>query len=74
MCGDDGRIYARTYEKDEEGNWFYDVFGPEGRYIAKYSLSEIESLALIKKNKMYTMVWEETKGIPVVKRYNMIWK
>jgi hypothetical protein len=74
MCGDDGRIYTRTYEKDGEGNFYYDVFDPEGRYIAKYSLPEIDSLAVIKKNKMYTMVWEDKMGIPVVKRYSMIWK
>jgi hypothetical protein len=74
MCGDEGRIYVRTYEQDKEGNYRYDVFDPDGRYIAKYTLSEIDSLALIRKNKMYTMVWEDTMGIPVVKRYSMIWK
>ena len=74
ICGDDGRIYVRTYEKDKEGNFNYDVFDPEGRYIAKFSLPEIDFLYVVKKNKMYSMVWEDEKGIPVVKRYGMLWK
>ncbi len=74
MCGDEGRIYVRTYEQDKEGNFRYDVFDPEGRYIAKFYLQEVDLLCVIKKNKMYTMVWEDVKGIPVVKRYSMVWK
>lgn len=74
ICGDDGKIYVRTYEKDKEGNFNYDVFDPEGRYIAKFSLPEIDFLYVVKKNKIYSMVWEDEKGIPVVKRYSMVWK
>ena len=74
ICGDEGRIYVRTYEKDKERNFYYDVFDPEGRYIARFSLPEIDFLYVIKKNKMYSMVWEDEKGIPVVKRYSVIWK
>jgi len=72
--GDEGRIYVRTYEKDKEGNFYYDVFDPEGRYVAKFSLPEIEFLYVVKKNKMYTMIWEDEKGIPLVKRYSVVWK
>jgi len=74
ICGDEGKIYARTYERDKEGNFYYDVFNPEGRYVARFSLPEIDFLYVVKKNKMYTMVWEDEKGIPVVKRYSMEWK
>jgi len=74
ICGDEERIYVRTYKKDKEGNFSYDVFDPEGRYIAKFSLPGIDFLYVIKKNKMYSMVWEDEKGIPVVKRYNVTWK
>ncbi len=74
ICGEDGRIYVRTYKKDKEGNFSYDVFDPEGRYIAKFSLPGIDFLYVIKKNKMYSMVWEDEKGIPVVKRYSVTWK
>jgi hypothetical protein len=74
ICGDEGRIYVRTYKKDKEGNFSYDVFDPEGRYIAKFSLPGIDFLYVIKKNKMYSMVWQDEKGIPVVKRYSITWK
>jgi len=74
MCGDEGRIYVRTYEQDKEGNFRYDVFDPEGRYMAKFYLPEVDLLYVVKNHKMYTMVWEDEKGIPVVKRYDMVWK
>ena len=74
ICGDDGRIYARTYEKDKDGNFKYNVFDPEGRYIANFSLPEIDFLYVVKNNKMYSMVWEDEKGIPVIKRYAVAWK
>ena len=74
IYGDDGRIYVRTYEKDKEGNFKYDVFDPEGRYIADFSLPEIDFMYVVKNNKMYSMVWEDEKGIPVVKRYSVVWK
>jgi hypothetical protein len=74
ICGDEGRIYVRTYEIDREGNIKYDVFDPEGRYIANFSLPAIDFLYVVKNNKMYSMVWEDEKGIPVVKRYAVTWK
>jgi len=74
ICGDEGRIYVRTYEKDKEGNFKYEVFDPEGRYIANFPLPGIDFLYVVKNNKMYSMVWEDEKGIPVVKRYAVTWK
>lgn len=74
ICGDEGRLYVRTYEKDKDGNIKYDVFDPEGRYIANFSLPEIDFLYVVKNHKMYSMVWEDEKGIPVVKRYTFNWK
>jgi len=72
ICGDEGRIYVRTYEQDEEENFRYDVFDPEGRYVAKFYLPEVDLLNMVKRNKIYTMVWEDEKGIPVVKK-DIIW-
>lgn len=72
-CDDEGRMYVRTYEKDEKGNFCYDVFDPEGRYITKLFLPENEIIYVIKKNKMYIVIRENEEGIPVVKRYNMGW-
>jgi hypothetical protein len=74
VCGDEGRIYVRTYERDTEGNFRYDVFSPEGRYIAKFYFPELDLLYVAKKNKIYSMIWEDDRGIAVVKRYGIIWK
>lgn len=71
---DEGRIYVRTYEKDKHGNFIYNVFNPKGIYIADFTLPVIDFLYIVKDNKMYTMVWEDEKGIPVVKRYSVTWK
>lgn len=73
MCGGDGRIYSRTYEKDKQGYFYYDVFDPQGRYVTKFSLPENEIIFQVKKNKMYILIRENEEGIPVVKRYNMEW-
>ncbi len=74
MCGDEGRIYVRTYEQDNEGNFRYDVFSPEGRYIAKFYFPKLDLICLIRKNKIYSLIWEDDRGIPVVKRYSIVWK
>ena len=74
MCGDDGKIYARTFEQNEEGNFRYDVFDPEGRYIAKFYFSEKDVICLVRNNKLYSMVFEGAKGFPVVKRYDISWR
>ena len=71
---DEGRIFVRTYEKDKHGNYIYNVFDPKGIYIADFTLPVIDFLYVVKDNKMYTMVWEDEKGIPVVKRYSVTWK
>ena len=69
---EEGRIFARTWEKTKDNmGYFYDVFDPEGKYIAKIPLSGY--LKLWVKGKLYTA--EETEdGFPVIKRYNVIWK
>lgn len=69
---EEGRIFARTWEKTKDNRgYFYDVFDPEGKYIAKIPLSGY--LKLWVKGKLYTA--EETEdGFPVIKRYNVIWK
>jgi len=74
ICGNDGRIYARIFEKDKKGYFYWDVFDSQGRYITKFSLPENEIIQHVKKNKMYILIRENEKGIPVVKRYNIEWK
>ncbi len=74
VCGDDGSLYVRTFERNDEGDFRYDVFNPEGRYVTKFYLPDIDLVCLVRKDKLYSMVWEDEQGIPVVRRYGIDWK
>ncbi len=76
LLGDDkGRIYVRTYERDSKGQFKWDVYDEEGRYILNFFHPEEDILFVIKNDKAYSMILEsEEKGIPLVKRYKMIWE
>jgi len=67
----ESEIYVQTYEKDKNGHVVWDIFDPEGRYIAKFSLPREEVIIRIKKNYIYTLCdeWKETH---YVKRYRVI--
>ncbi len=69
---EEGRIFARTWEKTEDKtSYFWDVFDPEGRYIAKIPINAY--LKLWVNGKLYTA--EETEdGLPIIKRYKATWK
>ena len=71
---DQGRIYTKTSERGEKGGVYYDVFNPEGRYIARFSLPENEQVAVIKDNRLYCIIRENEEGIPLAKRYRLEWK
>jgi len=69
---DEGRIFIETYEEVEKGKGFYyDVFDPEGRYIAKLPLQMKPQIW--KKKKLYT-IEEDEEGYQYVKRYRVTWK
>ena len=74
LCGDEGRIFVRTFERDQEDNVFYDVFDVEGRYFTQFSLPFEEKVSAVKKNKMYCMIQGDKDGIPKIKRYEMMWE
>jgi len=77
IIDDEDRFYVCTYAYEErDGDYwrYYDVFDSEGRYIAKFCLPQREMVFQVKKGKLYCMVQESEEGIPLVKRYNMIWK
>jgi len=74
VIDDEGRYYVRTYEKDDQGRFFYDVFDGEGRYFTRFSLPESELLGVVKKGKAYTYVLENEAGVPQVKRYAVVWE
>ncbi len=68
---DEGRIFVRTFERDEEDYYYYDVFDSEGKYIAKIALKY--PATFWKKNKLYT-IEEDEDGLQMVKRYNVSWE
>ncbi|MDH5467279.1 MAG: 6-bladed beta-propeller [Candidatus Aminicenantes bacterium] len=70
-----GNILVRTYEKaPDSSGYYYDVFDPEGYYIAKVPLKADPDLPIIwKKNKLYTIEVDE-EGYQTVKRYKVTWK
>jgi hypothetical protein len=74
---DQDRLYVCTYayEEKEDDYWpYFDVFDAEGRYIAKFFHPRRELIFAVKKDKLYCMVQESEEGIPLVKRYSMVWK
>jgi hypothetical protein len=72
---DIGRLFIETYEevKSRTGSHYFDVFNPEGIYIAKIPLqTENVNTYIWKKAKLYT-IEEDEEGFPVVKRYKVNW-
>jgi len=65
-----GRIFVRTYEEAGEGMHYYDIFDPEGRYLARVPV--YNRVAALKKGKLYTLE-EDEEGYQVVKRYHIKW-
>ena len=74
LIDDEDRLYARTYEDDGKGGLWHDVFDAEGRCFTRFSLPKDEMAFAIKKNKLYALLVENAEGIPLIKRYAMIWE
>jgi hypothetical protein len=64
-----GRLYVQTYEKAAAKDvYLHDVFGRDGRYIARVPLKRTP--VLFRNGKLYSC--EETEeGYPVIKRYRI---
>lgn len=72
ITDDEGMIFAMTWERIQESKgYYYDVFDPEGRYLAKIPLKIRPRL--IKKKKIYS-VTEDEDGFHIVKRYKVNWR
>jgi hypothetical protein len=68
---EEGRIYVQLYERQpDEDKFYYDVFDPVGKYIAKVPLDALPQYW--KNSKMYSIELSE-EGFQVVKRYKVMW-
>jgi len=69
ILDDEGRIYVRTWKKGEgKGEYEFDVFDAEGRFIAQFTTTA--DLRLWQNGKAYGV--EETEdGFRVIKRYTL---
>jgi hypothetical protein len=74
VVADTDHILVRTYVKDEKGGYVSDVFDPWGRFVAQFALGEEEFAMMARDGKLYTLVREDAEGLPLVKRYRMVWK
>jgi hypothetical protein len=74
MADDKDRFYVRTYEMDELGARWYDVFDPDGRCFTRFTLPEDEMAFIVKNDKLYTLIQEDEEGRPLIKRYSLTWK
>lgn len=68
---EEGRIYVQTFERQMDKDEFYfDVFEPDGKYIAKIPLKTFPEYW--KNGKMYTFE-EDENGFLYIKRYKVTW-
>jgi hypothetical protein len=67
---DELRIFVLTWEKNEDGEFYYDVFSWEGKYITRVNIKGTPQIW--KKRKLYT-IEEDKNGYQYVKRYNIKW-
>ena len=74
VVADTDHILIRTYVKGAKGGTVTDVFDPEGRFVAQFTLGEEEFAMMVRDGKLYTLVREDAEGLPLVKRYGMLWR
>ena len=70
-----GRMIVRTFERDREGQILYDIFDPEGRFLAKVSLGipPLEPRRFVWKNKRQYAIESDEDGYQVIKCYRVFW-
>ncbi|TET71795.1 MAG: hypothetical protein E3J56_06275 [Candidatus Aminicenantes bacterium] len=68
-------VFTRERPKNKGGR-YWDVFNPEGKFIAKIPISHevlMERPIIFKGNKLY-LVEADEEGYQYVKRYKVTWK
>lgn len=70
LIDEKGRLFVSSWAKSGK-DFVYDVFDPEGRYIARFPLPF--RAVLFKKGKLYC-IEEDSDGYQAVTRYSVIWQ
>jgi hypothetical protein len=65
----EGRIYALDGK-----DCAIKVFDPDGRFVAQFSLGPEEFSMQARAGKLLTLVREDVEGIPLIKRYAIVWE
>jgi hypothetical protein len=74
VVADTDHIFVRTYVRDRQGGYVHDVFDPAGRFVARFSLGDEEFAMMARDGRLYTLVREDAEGLPLIRRYRMVWK
>ncbi len=70
---EEGRIIVlQRYRLTGDRKSIFDVFDPEGRYLASFSLNPYKS-SLWANKRLYT-IEEDTEGLPIVRVRTVVWK
>lgn len=79
FADDSGRLFVKTFEKEEAtGNYLFDIFDPEGRYLTRIALKVGREISLkqdsfmIKNGKLYAEDYD-SEGYSILKRYSLTW-
>jgi hypothetical protein len=70
ICDDKGRLFVQTYEKSAEGNYIYDIFDAEGRFITRVPM---KGRPFVCKNEKLYCQEEDESGYELVVRYSLKW-
>ena len=66
------RLYVRTFEKGkEDGEFFFDVFDGDGRYIAEFPFKG--DIRVWKKKRLYA-IDEDEDGYQILRIFSVLWK
>lgn len=65
---DRNRVFVKTYQKNKDGNNYFDIFDLEGNYLTRVALPF--SPSIWKNNKAYA-VFRDEEGYQIIKRYTL---
>jgi uncharacterized protein (DUF2147 family) len=65
---DEGILFVRTFQKNQDGQFCYDFFDPSGNYVFSKYLGF--SITVWKNGKVYS-IEENAGGFQIIKRYQV---